>query len=174
MNILMIDQIRNAIQQRQNILVVGQTGSGRTQFLYEIAEEAAALFPAERVAVLCDLEERLDTGPDNLTCYAGSRHVTTAIRQSYAWLFVDEVRGDESAGLLDAWKTGHTGGAAIHGASVETGLSRLKSLAGTDAADTGLEDCIGMVVLMESTTEGPRIKEIREAPASKAPHLKLI
>lgn len=160
MNILMSDQIRNAIQQRHTILVVGLIGSGRTQLLYEIADEAAALFPAERVAVLCDIKEKFDAGPDNLTCYAGKRDVTNAIREANTWLFVDELRGSEAADLLDAWRKGHAGGAAVHGASVQQGLSRLKALSDADAASIGLEDCISMVVLMERTAQGACVKEM--------------
>lgn len=153
------DQIRSAIQDRQIILVVGQTGSGRTQMLYAIADEVAALFPAERVAVLCDLAERLGDEPENLTCYAGSRDVTTEIRQSNTWLFVDELRGDEASSLLEAWSEGCFGGAAVHGASVEQSLSRLKSLAGAPF-DQAVSERIHLVVLMEGTAEGPCVKEI--------------
>lgn len=154
-----LDQIRSAIQDRQNILVVGPTGSGKTQMLYAIADEVAALFPAERVAVLCDLAERLGDEPENLTCYAGSRDVTAEIRQSNTWLFVDELRGDEASSLLEAWSEGRFGGAAVHGASVEQGLSRLKSLAGAPFDQT-VGERINLVVLMGRASQGPYVKEI--------------
>lgn len=158
------DQIRSAIQDRQIILVVGQTGSGRTQMLYAIADEVAARFPAERVAVLCDLAERLGDEPANLTSYAGSRDVTTEIRQSNTSLFVDELRGNEASSLLDAWCKGCFGGAAVHGDSVEQGLLRLKSLAGA-SFDQAVSENIHLVVLMERTAEGPCVTEIRRLSA---------
>jgi Flp pilus assembly CpaF family ATPase len=158
--------IRNAIQNRKTILVIGATGSGRTAMLYAIAEQAAAMFPAEHVAMLCDIEERASAEPANLKCYPGTREVTAAISEACAWLFVDELRGREAAGVLEAWCSGHYGGAAVHGRSIEQGINRLKSLVkGDETAALSfaklVDSSIDVVIFMEYSEQGPSIADIQ-------------
>ncbi|MGG5276362.1 ATPase, T2SS/T4P/T4SS family [Pseudomonas syringae pv. coryli] len=180
MQTLMNAQIRDAIQRRQTILVVGTTGSGRTQLLYEMADEAAALFPGEGVAVLCEIDERVKAVPDNLTVYAslsrssvGSRQVSPDIRKANRWLFADELR-DNAAGLLDAWRLGHAGAAALHGSTVDKALTRLEEIVApvAGAAAKRLTGSIDIVVLLEITDEGRQIKDIKVL--NHTPRLRLV
>lgn len=157
------DQIRQAMRSRKNILVIGTIGSGKVQLTSQIAAETAAMFPMERVAFLCDLPEYVVTGLENLVCCPSSKGINAAIQDLNQWVFVEDLRDPRLAfDLVNAWKRGYCGGAMIHGASVAQGLTRLKALvegAGGVAAD--VDEFVDMIVLMEPTTEGPRVKDIQ-------------
>jgi type IV secretion system protein VirB11 len=70
--------------------------------------------------------------------------------------------------LLDAWNTGHEGGAAtLHANNATAGLARLKSLITRNAsAPAEIEPLIGeavhLVVHIARTPEGRRIEDILE------------
>lgn len=81
-------------------------------------------------------------------------------------ILVGEVRGGEALDLLDAWNTGHEGGAAtLHANNCIAGLHRLKSLITRNpAAPSEIEPLIGeavhCVVHIARTPAGRRIEEI--------------
>jgi Flp pilus assembly CpaF family ATPase len=83
-------------------------------------------------------------------------------------ILVGEVRGAEALDLLDAWNTGHEGGAAtLHANNPHAGLTRLKSLISrNEAAPADIEPLIGeavhMVVHIARIPEGRRVQEIIE------------
>ena len=70
--------------------------------------------------------------------------------------------------LLDAWNTGHEGGAAtLHANNPLAGLARLKSLiTRNESAPSDIEPLIGeavhVVVHIARTPEGRRVQEIME------------
>jgi energy-coupling factor transporter ATP-binding protein EcfA2 len=170
-----IDCLRSAIQNRQTILVIGNTGCGKSLLLNAMAEEAAALFPHEQIAVFRDTAEGLSTDRHNLTCHAGLRYLTPELRQSSKELFIDEfltdLRADEASSFIEAFSTGHAGALCVYGTSVDEGFRRLQSLVDSDKAG----HCIDVVVLMERTAQGPRVLDIQMAvQASLASHSKLV
>jgi len=83
-------------------------------------------------------------------------------------ILVGEVRGAEALDLLDAWNTGHEGGAAtLHANNAAAGLTRLKSLISRNsAAPSDIEpliaEAVHIVVHIARTPEGRRIEEILE------------
>jgi type IV secretion system protein VirB11 len=83
-------------------------------------------------------------------------------------ILVGEVRGAEALDLLDAWNTGHEGGAAtLHANSALAGLTRLKSLiTRNEAAPSDIEPLIGeavhLVVHIARVPQGRRVQEIHE------------
>ena len=92
----------------------------------------------------------------------------TTLRMRPDRILVGEVRGAEALDLLDAWNTGHEGGAAtLHANNAAAGLARLKSLITRNAsAPAEIEPLIGeavhLVVHIARTPEGRRIEEILE------------
>jgi type IV secretion system protein VirB11 len=83
-------------------------------------------------------------------------------------ILVGEVRGPEALDLLDAWNTGHEGGAAtLHANNPIAGLARLKSLiTRNESAPSDIEPLIvegvHVVVHIARTSDGRRVQEILE------------
>ena len=84
------------------------------------------------------------------------------------------MRGAEALDLLDAWNTGHEGGAAtLHANNAQAGLARLKSLITRNpSAPRDIESLIGevvhIVVHIARTPDGRRIQEILEVSGYEA------
>jgi P-type conjugative transfer ATPase TrbB len=129
------DAIRAAIAARENILIAGSTGSGKTTFANALLHEIGMIGnPRERIVILEDTVE--------LQC-AAANHVelrTTdgvdmtglvrlAMRLRPDRIIVGEVRGPEALALLKAWNTGHPGGVStIHANDCLGALHRLEQL----------------------------------------------
>jgi type IV secretion system protein TrbB len=160
-----------AVQAHKNILVVGGTGSGKTTLVNAIIGQMVVSNPMERVFILEDTGE-IQCSAENFVQYHTSLDVDmttllkTTLRMRPDRILVGEVRGAEALDLLDAWNTGHEGGAAtLHANSALAGLSRLKSLVTRNkAAPADIEPLIGevvhLIVHIARTATGRKVKEI--------------
>ena len=165
--------IKRAVSEHRNILVIGGTGSGKTTLVNAVINEMVAEFPAERVFIIEDTGE-IQCAAANFVQYHTSLDVTmtmllkTTLRMRPDRILVGEVRGVEALDLLDAWNTGHPGGAAtLHANSAAEGLTRLKSLVSRNkSAPVEIEPLIGeavqVVISIARTADGRRIQEIIE------------
>ena len=165
--------IKTAIREHRNILVIGGTGSGKTTLVNAVINEMVSEFPAERVFIIEDTGE-IQCAAANFVQYHTTVEVTmtmllkTTLRMRPDRILVGEVRGEEALDLLDAWNTGHPGGAAtLHANSATEGLTRLKSLVSRNkSAPSEIEPLIGeavhVVISIARTPEGRRIQEIVE------------
>lgn len=131
-----LEAARNALKNRQNILVSGGTGSGKTTLLNALIE----LLPHhERIVSIEDtLELRIeqantvrfearDLGEGSLTIRDLVKH---SLRHRPDHIVVGEVRGQEAADLLQALNTGHGGSlTTVHANNARAALSRLASCA---------------------------------------------
>lgn len=126
------------VQSRASLLITGSTGSGKTTLVGALMAYAGA---NERLVVLEDLAELSIDHPHvvSLECRVanleGAGEITLArlVRESLRMkpdrLIVGECRGPELADLLQAFLTGHRGGATtIHAGSVHEIPSRLDAL----------------------------------------------
>lgn len=126
------------VQSRASLLITGSTGSGKTTLVGALMAYAGA---NERLVVLEDLAELSIDHPHvvSLECRVanleGAGEITLArlVRESLRMkpdrLIVGECRGPELADLLQAFLTGHRGGATtIHAGSVREVPSRLDAL----------------------------------------------
>jgi pilus assembly protein CpaF len=127
-----------AVHEKKTLLITGATGSGKTTLLGALMAHAA---PTERLVVLEDLAEisidhphvvALETRAPNIEG-AGevtlTRLVREALRMKPDRLIVGECRGSELADLLQAFHTGHRGGATtIHAHSVGDVPTRLDAI----------------------------------------------
>lgn len=127
--------IRTAIKERQNILVIGGTGSGKTTFCNAILDEMNALVPEVRMLLLedtrelqCSLANRLFLRTSPWTTMADLAIAANRLRPDS--ITVGEVRAGAAAlSLLKLWNTGHPGGlATAHANSAYEGLTRLDQL----------------------------------------------
>ena len=129
--------------------------------------------PTERVFIIEDTGE-IQCAAENFVQYHTSFDVPmtallkATLRMRPDRILVGEVRGAEALDLLDAWNTGHEGGAAtLHANNAAAGLARLRSLiTRNESAPSEIELLIGevvhVVVHIARTPEGRRIQEIIE------------
>ncbi|HSW12399.1 MAG TPA: CpaF family protein [Solimonas sp.] len=135
-----LDYLRQRVEKRTNLIVVGGTGSGKTTFLNLLSQWVP---PGERIITIEDAAElrlnhehvvRLETRPPNLE---GERAVSArdlvrnSLRMRPDRIIVGEVRGDEVLDMLQAMNTGHDGSmTTIHANSTRDAVHRLELLAG--------------------------------------------
>ena len=110
--------LERAMQERQNVIVAGSMGCGKTSLLNGILDSAARLAkPWERFIVLEEtMELQFKAARNVLSLRATPRQslqflVHAALRQNGDRIMLGEVRGGEALELLKAWNTGHNGGA---------------------------------------------------------------
>jgi type IV secretion system protein VirB11 len=167
------DALKTSVKNHRNILVIGGTGSGKTTLVNAIINEMVVCNPAERVCIIEDTGE-IQCAAANFVQYHTSLDVSMTallkviLRMRPDRILVGEVRGAEALDLLDAWNTGHEGGAAtLHANNAAAGLTRLKSLiTRNESAPSDIEPLIGevvhVVVHIANTPDGRRIPEILE------------
>lgn len=163
--------IVEAVAKHKNILVTGGTGSGKTTLVNAIINQMVINDPTERVFIIEDTGE-IQCAAENYVQYHTSMDVSmtallkTTLRMRPDRILVGEVRGSEALDLLDAWNTGHEGGAAtLHANNASAGLARLRSLiTRNESAPREIEPLIGevvhVVVHIARTPTGRRIQEI--------------
>lgn len=167
------DALRKAIAGHRNILVTGGTGSGKTTLVNAIINEMVLLFPYERIVIIEDTGE-IQCAAENFIQYhttidvSMTRLLRITLRMRPDRILVGEVRGEEALDLLDAWNTGHEGGAAtLHANSARAGLTRMKSLISRNkSAPSEIEpliaEAVHVVVHIARTPEGRRVEEVLE------------
>lgn len=129
--------IRQAVVNRENILVGGGTGSGKTTLTNAILKEIGHV--AGRVLTVEDTLE-LQVEADEVVrqrtvrngdavCRSMQDVVRDMLRLSPDRIIVGEVRGPEAIDMIQGWNTGHPGGVAtIHCNSAPDALERLEDL----------------------------------------------
>lgn len=125
--------LRECVQTRKSLLIVGGTGTGKTTLANALLHEVA--LTGDRVVILEDTRELQCDAHDKiaLRTQAGSVSMADLVRSTLRLrpdrIVVGEVRGGEALDLLKAWNTGHPGGiATVHANSAADGLSRLEQL----------------------------------------------
>jgi len=131
------DQIRQAVRDRQNILVSGGTGSGKTTLLNAILAEIAGITGLDQRIVMIEDTSELKCDARNvvqlLTSSAAKIDMTVLLKATLRLrpdrIIVGEVRDGAALALLKAWNTGHPGGAAtLHANNPHAALLRLDQL----------------------------------------------
>ena len=167
---LQAEILRRAIVTRQNILVVGGTGSGKTTFCNALLYELSILCPAIRMLILedtrelqCSLRNRVFLRATEWTDMARLSIAVNRLRPDS--VSVGEVRsGGPALALLKLWNTGHPGGfATVHANSAYGGLTRTDQLIQEVSANPQrilIGEAVNYAVYLERTNTGRRIKEI--------------
>jgi pilus assembly protein CpaF len=128
-----LDVARSAIDARQNILISGGTGTGKTTLLNALV----ALLPADDRLVLIEDTAELQLQAPNLVRLEARRQqadlpavtirdlLRATLRHRPDRILVGEVRGGEAFDLLQALNTGHAGTlSTIHANAATQALSR--------------------------------------------------
>ncbi len=169
----MVDFLRACVLGRQNIIVSGGTGTGKTTLLNMLSN---FLPSAERIVTIEDSAElqlnqrhlvRLESRPPNIE---GRGQVTirqlviNALRMRPDRIIVGEVRGGEALDMLQAMNTGHDGSlTTAHSNSARDTLHRVETMvlmAGTDMPLRAIREQIAaafdLVVHLERLSDGSR------------------
>lgn len=165
------DAINFAIDRRKNILVIGGTSSGKTTLLNAVLDSVAQRARDHRVVVIEDTGEIQCSAENVVTMRSNSnismqRLLRATMRLRPDRIVVGEVRGAEAADLLEAWNTGHPGGAATaHANSAIEGLARIERLiekSGAIPHPPTIADAIDLVIFIEKEEGGKKGRKVRE------------
>ena len=165
-------RIKTAILERQNIVVVGGTGSGKTTLSNAMIAAMSELAPDHRVVIIEDTPE-IQCQQDNHIIMQTSDEVAmvdllrSTMRMRPDRILVGEVRGGEALTLLKSWNTGHPGGlATIHANSAEAALIRMEQLI-SEAIVAPMHQLIGeavdlIIYIEKDPVQGRVVKELLE------------
>ncbi|WP_414714466.1 P-type conjugative transfer ATPase TrbB [Sphingomonas sp.] len=160
--------LRKAIAGRENILVAGGTGTGKTTLTNALLAEIAGT--SDRIVLIEDTRELQCTAP-NLVAMRTKDGVATlsdlvrsSLRLRPDRIPIGEVRGAEALDLLKAWGTGHPGGfGTIHAGTALGALRRLEQLiqeAVTTVPRPLIAETIGMIAVLVRDGTGRRLSEL--------------
>lgn len=122
-----------AVESRQTTLIGGSTSSGKTMFLNALV---AAMPDSDRIITIEDTAELIVRAP-NYVSFESNLHKGVSTRELVRLglrfrpdrILVGEVRGYEAFDLVDAFNTGHSGGAcSLHANSAFMALARLENM----------------------------------------------
>jgi type IV secretion system protein VirB11 len=162
--------IRAAAVNRDNLLIVGGTGSGKTTLANAILAEPA--FAADRVVLIEDTAELQCSAEDKVQMLTKRTEpvvtMTDLVRDTLRLrpdrIIIGEVRDGSALDLLKAWNTGHPGGlATIHANSALEGLTRLEDLIGEATPRIpyrAITQAINVVIFIERAPSGRRVREV--------------
>lgn len=127
-----LQDLRQAVLARKNILIAGGTSSGKTTFVNALLHELKNT--SDRIIVLEDTLELQISTPDYVRLKTSPEKpmqalVKGTLRMRPDRIIVGEVRDGTALDLLKAWNTGHPGGiSTIHANSSAGALERLEDL----------------------------------------------
>lgn len=160
--------LRSAVHERQNILIVGGTGTGKTTLANALLAEIAAT--GDRVLVMEDTVELQCTARDHVPLRTQPGVVTmadlvrVAMRLYPDRIVVGEVRGGEALDLIKVWGTGHPGGiATVHAGSAYGGLLRIEQLileVALAAPRALIADTVNVIVLIAGRGRARHVQDI--------------
>ena len=163
-------QLRQAAEQRENLLIVGGTGTGKTTLANAILAEPA--FADDRVVLIEDTAELQCSAADQVQLLTKRTDpvvtMTDLVRDTLRLrpdrIVIGEVRDGAALDLLKAWNTGHPGGlATLHANSAYEGLIRLEDLIGEVTQripHRAIIQTIQLIVHIERTASGRRVREV--------------
>jgi type IV secretion system protein VirB11 len=162
--------LRSAIVNKNNILVVGGTGSGKTTFCNALLHELSLLCPDVRMLILEDTRELQCTLSNRVfmraTEWSSLARISIAVnRLRPDRISVGEVRdGGPALSMLKLWNTGHPGGlATVHANSAYGGLTRMDQLiqeVSSSPQRTLIGEAVNYAVFLKRTSNGRKIDEI--------------
>ena len=147
--------IKRAVRERQNVLVVGGTGTGKTTLTNAILAYMAEVATTHRLVIIEDTSE-IQCSAENAVILRATdtvsmlRLLKTTMRLRPDRIIVGEVRGGEALALLKAWNTGHPGGvctvhANTHANAARAGLTRIEQLI-QEASNSPMRELIAEAV----------------------------
>jgi type IV secretion system protein TrbB len=161
--------IKESVEQRKSILVIGGTQSGKTTFCNAILDCIAKTHPEDRVIIIEDTQELKCNVKDSVTMRSSPTKtmndlIFDSMRLRPDRIIIGEVRGKEAHSLIKAWNTGHPGGVStIHANSAQSGLLRLEQLimeAGVMPVPEAIAEAINLLVFIKKTDKGKKGRQV--------------
>jgi pilus assembly protein CpaF len=169
-----IEFFKALVASRQNIIISGGTGTGKTTLLNFLLQE---LPMNERVVTIEDTRELYTPIPNSINLMSKNTSsnienplqtrdlVKNTLRMRPDRIIIGEVRGAEAFDLIQAMNTGHNGCmCSVHANNPADALSRLENLfyfSGFDiplkAVRQQMSRSIDFVIQLEKTREGKRV-----------------
>jgi P-type conjugative transfer ATPase TrbB len=163
--------IETAVALRQNILVVGGTGTGKTTLANGIIDHMVRASPTHRLVIIEDTAEIQCADKNAVVMRATDtvdmqRLLKATMRLRPDRIIVGEVRGGEALSLLKAWNTGHPGGVCtVHANHARAGLQRIEQLI-AEVSQTPMRaliaEAVNLIVSIIKTDSGAgrRVEEV--------------
>ncbi len=131
----MYAMLDTAIQNRENVLIAGGTGTGKTTFINAFVDHISKRFPHDRIVICEDIDEIQSSAPNTFKMIANKNNpldscIETSLRLSPKRIIIGEIRAPRQAeAAFQAWNTGHKGGIfSLHANSALDALQRLEDL----------------------------------------------
>lgn len=163
------ETVEEAVANRENILVAGGTGTGKTTFANAVLHATSIITPNHRIVIIEDTLELQCAAPNTVFLRTAentdmTRLLRATMRLRPDRIVVGEVRDGAALALLKAWNTGHPGGVGtVHANSAEAALVRIGQLiqeAGVPAQPELIAEAVNVVVSIKRTVEGRVIDQI--------------
>lgn len=128
------EEVVAAIERKDNILIGGGTGSGKTTFTNACIKKMSEFTPHDRFLIIEDTPELQCHAEDLTQLYIRKDQAALAVRFALRWfpkrIIFGELRsGDVARELLECWNTGHPGNVTtIHADSAQTMLTRFRGM----------------------------------------------
>jgi len=161
--------IKESVEKRKSILVIGGTQSGKTTFCNAILDCIAQTHPQDRVIIIEDTQELKCNVKDSVTMRSSPMKsmndlIFDSMRMRPDRIIIGEVRGKEAHSLIKAWNTGHPGGVStIHANSALSGLLRLEQLimeAGVPPVPEAIAEAVNVLVFIQKTNKGKKGRQV--------------
>ncbi len=159
------DAIEHAAAHRQNILVIGGTGTGKTTLTNAIIGYAVEAAPDLRWGILEDVAELQCVAANKFNLLTSTNYnmqglLKHTLRQRPDRIVVGEVRDRTALDLLKAWNTGHPGGVSTVHANrgINAGLTRIEQLVAEGSASpmqAVIAEAVNMMVFIERASNQP-------------------
>lgn len=160
--------LKQAVRDRQNIVIAGGTSTGKTTLANALLREVAET--GDRVILMEDTVELQCSAPDHVALRTSSGIATltdlsrSTMRLRPDRIVVGEVRGGEALALLKAWISGHPGGVAtIHAGSAQGALTRLEQLIQEVVVNVPralIADAVDIIVFISGRGRARRVQDV--------------
>ena len=161
--------IENAVTTRQNILVAGGTGTGKTTLVNALLDHIASVDPDHRLVIIEDTRELQCHAPNTVFLRTAdntdmTRLLRATLRLRPDRIVVGEVRDGSALALLKAWNTGHPGGVGtVHANDAGAALIRVGQLiqeAGVPPNPDLIAETVNVVVSIKRHATGRVIEAV--------------
>ncbi|MGE3541355.1 MAG: P-type conjugative transfer ATPase TrbB [Candidatus Tectimicrobiota bacterium] len=160
--------LADAVTTRQNLVIAGGTGSGKTTLANAVL--ACMAETGDRIVTIEDTPELQCTAPNHLALYTreGVATMQQLVKETMRCrpdrIIVGEVRDGAALDLLKAWGTGHPGGlCTLHANGAAQSLTRLEQLvqeAVVTVPRALIADAVDLMVYLARTPRGRQVHSL--------------